>query len=81
MLEAEISLQYESTRLAKSIVKALAPDNESGGSVKILAKTRGKRLKILVTGCERIETLQATIQDIFRCVRAAESSLFATAER
>jgi hypothetical protein len=79
MLEAEILLKYESSRLAKSVMNALAPDNKSAGGVRIRAKTRGSQLKVLVSGCERVETLQATIQDIFRCVRAAESSLLATA--
>jgi hypothetical protein len=39
------------------------------------ANVRGKTLKVTVKRCERIETLQATVQDIFRCIRAAESSL------
>jgi len=30
---------------------------------------------VLVENCARIETMQATVQDIFRCLRAAESSL------
>jgi tRNA threonylcarbamoyladenosine modification (KEOPS) complex Pcc1 subunit len=75
-LETEIEIQYRSHKLAKSIMQALAPDNEMKASgMKIRAATRGKVLRISVRDCNRIETLQATVQDIFRCIRAAESSI------
>jgi deoxycytidylate deaminase len=32
-------------------------------------------LRVRVVGAHRIETLQATLQDIFRCIHAAETSL------
>lgn len=75
-MDAEISLQYPSARFARSVMNALAPDNNiSNRRMRILANANGKSLDVEVRGCEKIETLQATVQDIFRCIRAAESSL------
>ena len=76
MLEAEISLLYPSSLFAKSVMNALSPDNKlAAGGMQISARVRGRKLKVLIKGCKRIETLQATVQDVFRCIRAAESSL------
>jgi hypothetical protein len=63
-------------------MEAFAPDNQVKGSeVKIQASVSGKRLRVLIRGCERVETLEATVQDIFRCIRAAELSLSATSSK
>lgn len=75
-MDAEISIQYSSARFARSVMQSLEPDNKlSSGRTKITARVHGKVLNVAIKNCERIETLQATIQDIFRCIRAAESSL------
>jgi len=76
MLEAEISLRYPSAVFAKSVMKGILPDNKlPGRRMQVYASVSGKTLKVRVRHCERVETLQATVQDIFRCIRAAESSL------
>jgi hypothetical protein len=60
-------------------MEALAPDNMVKGlAMKIRASAQGKRLRVVITGCERVETLEATVQDVFRCIRAAEMSISAT---
>lgn len=75
-LEAEISLLYSSSLVAKSVMNALSPDNKlTDSGMKVSAHVRGRTLKVRIMDCKRIETLQATVQDIFRCIRAAESSL------
>jgi tRNA threonylcarbamoyladenosine modification (KEOPS) complex Pcc1 subunit len=75
-LEAEISLEYPTPAFAKSIMKAIEPDNKlTKPEMRIFANARGKRLNIRIDGCKRIETLEATVQDVFRCIRAAEESL------
>jgi tRNA threonylcarbamoyladenosine modification (KEOPS) complex Pcc1 subunit len=78
-LEAEISLEYPTLQFARSIMKALSPDNKlTGHEMRVLARVRGRRLNIAIKDCERIETLQSTVQDVFRCIHAAESSLSKT---
>jgi tRNA threonylcarbamoyladenosine modification (KEOPS) complex Pcc1 subunit len=75
-LEAEISLEYPTPAFAKSIMKAIEPDNKlTKPEMRISANARGKRLNIRIDGCKRFETLEATVQDVFRCIRAAEESL------
>jgi len=57
-------------------MKGISPENKlPGRRMQVYANVNGKTLSVLVKHCERIETLQATVQDIFRCMRAAESSL------
>ena len=75
-MEVEISLLYPSALFARSMMRALSPDNKlAKDEIKISAKVHGNTLRVLIKNCKRIETLQATVQDIFRCLRAAESSL------
>jgi tRNA threonylcarbamoyladenosine modification (KEOPS) complex Pcc1 subunit len=82
MLEAEINVQYGSSRLARSVTSAIFPDNEPvSGKMRISTSLAGSKLKIHVGGCSRIETLQATIQDLFRCIHAAEGSFSVTKRR
>ena len=69
MFEAEISIRYPSHAFAKSVMEALAPDNStSGGEMRITSSAKGAVLRVQVKGSERIESLQATIQDVFRCL-------------
>lgn len=76
MYQAEIRIRYSSRSLAKSVNSALLPDNKAaGGTVKISSATRGRTLTVRVKDADRFETLQATLQDIFRCLHAAEASL------
>lgn len=76
MSEAEIVIRYSSNRVARSVKDALTPDDKLGTQrMKISTSVGGRTLKVHLERCERIETLQATLQDIFRCIHASESSL------
>ena len=75
-MEAELSLEYPTPEFAESMKKALEPDNKvTTREMRIFARVRGKGLSVHIDGCRRIETLEATVQDVFRCIRAAEESL------
>jgi len=76
MYQAEIRIRYSSSSLAESVKIALSPDDKTvGGEVKVSSDVRGQTLRVRVSGASRFETLQATLQDIFRCIHAAETSL------
>jgi tRNA threonylcarbamoyladenosine modification (KEOPS) complex Pcc1 subunit len=78
-MDAEFSIEYPTPEFARSIMKALTPDNKlPDPQTRISATVVGRRLHVDVEGCKRIETLEATVQDIFRCIRAAEESLTKT---
>jgi len=75
-LEAEIYIRYRSRRLAESIKEAIDADNVlNGRGMRISTHVHERGLTIIVKACRRIETLQATVHDIFRCIRAVEASL------
>jgi len=83
MMTAEMSLDYPSLLLARTVKDALGPDNRMVDSqgMQITANLRGRTLKIAIIRCPRIETLQVTLHDIFRCIRAAEETISITHER
>ena len=75
-MEAELSFEYSTPEFAESIMKALEPDNRlANHEMRIATILRGRRINIRIDGCKKIETLEATVQDVFRCIRAAEESL------
>ena len=76
MYQAEIRIRYSSKAFAESVKNALSPDDEAaGGKVRITSYVRGKTLRLQVRDADRFETLEATLQDMFRCIHAAEASL------
>ncbi len=61
---------------ARAVKTALFPDDKIPKSELIVAtNARGRILSVQIRGCERIETMQLTLQDIFRCIQATETSL------
>ena len=76
MYRTEIAIRYPSSSFARSVRDALSPDDSSPGeSMKVLTSVRGEVLHVRIVGASRVETLQATVQDVFRCIHAAETSL------
>ena len=76
MYQADIRIRYSSSSLAESVRNALSPDDKAtGGAVSVSSIVKGRSLHVKITGADRFETLQATLQDIFRCIHAAEESL------
>jgi hypothetical protein len=76
MYNTKIRIRYASSSFAKSLQNALSADDEvTGGTIRVASTARGRILHVRVEGAYRIETLQATLQDIFRCIHAAETSL------
>ena len=79
MLAVEIVLDYSSKLFARCVRDALAPDNRlSKGQMRISTRLRGRSLHIIISRCSRVETMQLTLQDVFRCVKAAEESITLT---
>jgi len=82
MYETEIRIRYASPSFAKAVKNALSPDDKVPNSQMIVStSTHGQILTVQVKGCEKIETLQLTVQDIFRCIQATETSLKKIAKR
>ena len=76
MLAVEIVLEYSSEPFARCVMEALTPDNRlDKGQMRISTRVRKRTLHIIISRCSRVETMQSTLQDVFRCVKAAEESM------
>lgn len=76
MYETEIHVRYASPSFARAVKTALCPDDNVPNSELIVStNARGKIVSVQIKGCEKIETMQLTLQDIFRCIQATETSL------
>jgi hypothetical protein len=55
---------------------ALNPDNQfSKGQMQVKTGVKGKRLHITISRCPSLETMRSTLEDIFRCAKAAQESM------
>ena len=76
MLALELELDFVSVSFARSLMQALEPDNQGPKcKTRITSRVQGRTLHIRVHDCPRVETMESTLQDIFRCVKAAEEAL------
>jgi len=76
MLTAKIVLEYSSASVANSIMDALSPDNRfSKGQMQVITDVNRKKLNITISRCPTLETMQSTLEDIFRCAKAAQESM------
>ena len=76
VITAEIVLEYSSSFIAKSVMMALEPDNRlSASRMRIEASVKGRTLHIRIVRCPTTETMQSTLEDIFRCIRVAQESI------
>jgi tRNA threonylcarbamoyladenosine modification (KEOPS) complex Pcc1 subunit len=52
---------------------ALNPDNQiSKAQMRIKTDVKGKRLHITISRCPSLETMRSTLEDVFRCTKAAQ---------
>jgi hypothetical protein len=57
------------------VVQSLAPDNIlPAGPLRINLSGKENKLRVEITGCKRIETLIATIEDILQAVQVVEKT-------
>jgi hypothetical protein len=76
MYETVLRIRYASPSFARAVKNALSPDDKIPNSQMIVStKTHGQTLTVQVKRCEKIETMQLTVQDIFRCIQATETLL------
>ena len=76
---AEIVFNYEDEKEAEAIVKAVAPDNAKLPPGLIIKTTRKGSSVVTRTFCAKgVETLLATLDDLFSCIQVAENVLRAS---
>jgi hypothetical protein len=71
-----IDIQYGDSKTARSIMKAISPDNlDAPEGIKINAKVDGNILKVSITCSRDIGSLLSTVDDLLSCVQAAERAI------
>ena len=76
MLTAKIVLDYPSVSFARCVMSALQPDNLlTNAQMQITACVKAKMLHVTISECPTVETMQSTLEDVFRCVKAAQESM------
>ena len=75
-MEAEITIEYDDTRIAEAIADAVSPDN-SGTPNDLSVKTRSEKKKVVTRIiCQKaLPTFIATIDDLLFSVGTAEKTL------
>jgi tRNA threonylcarbamoyladenosine modification (KEOPS) complex Pcc1 subunit len=77
MLAAKIVLEYSSASFARNVMIALNPDNQlSKAQMRVKTGVKGKKLHITINRCPSLETMRSTLEDVFRCAKAAQESMY-----
>jgi hypothetical protein len=76
LLQAAITLEYSDVKTAKTIVKAVSPDNLKAPEVlKVNTVNDGCKVITSIVCNGKLSTLTATIDDLLFCAIAAEKTL------
>ena len=74
MLRAEITLVYQNTSEAETILKAISPDNIQIPSDLTIETTRTGAQVFTTILCKKLGTFLVTIDDLLSCVSIAEKT-------
>jgi tRNA threonylcarbamoyladenosine modification (KEOPS) complex Pcc1 subunit len=74
--ETEITITYSSPEAARSIMRAISPDNvEAPEGMSIEAQVDGGTLSVTIKSSRGLGSLVSTLDDLLSCVQAAEAAL------
>lgn len=75
MIKARIRIRVPSRDMAASIIQSIEPDNVGMKDLRIDSRTSAKNAYFTITHSGKIETFISTLDDVFRCIQAARSTL------
>src|SRR2546428_10916556 len=75
LIKARVRIRSRSTAMSKSIVKSLEPDNAEMKGLNILTRAAANYVSFSIVFDGRIETFIFTLDDLLRCVQAADATL------
>ncbi len=75
MIKARVRIRSRSTAMSKSIVKSLEPDNAEMKGLNILTRATANYVSFSIVFDGRIETFISTLDDLLRCVQAADATI------
>ncbi len=75
MIKAELKIASPNRKVSTSIISCLRPDNEKMKDLKITALASASSVSFCIIYPGRIETFISTLDDLLRCIQAADSTL------
>lgn len=75
MIRATVTLKVSDQQTARSIIRSTQPDNVKMKGLAITARALRKRASFYISHDGRIETFISTLEDMLRCIQAAEGTL------
>ncbi len=75
MIRANIKIRVSSSTISKSLVKSVAPDNVKMTGLSVAGRAFPRKACFNISYEGRIETFISTLEDLLRCIQAAEGTL------
>jgi hypothetical protein len=75
MIEARLKIRATSQRAARSLVECVEPDNTEIRGLNITSRATPNNASFHINCSGRIETFISTLDDLLRCIQAANATL------
>ncbi len=75
MIRATVTVKVSDQQTAISIIRSTQPDNVKVKGLAVTARASRKRASFYISHDGRIETFISTLEDMLRCIQAAEGTL------
>ncbi len=81
MIRATVTVRVSDQQTKRSLIRSLQPDNVRMKGLAITAQALRSRAAFYISYDGRIETFISTLEDMLRCIQAAEGTLQAVAKK
>lgn len=79
--KVDSSLRYNTVNEARTIANSVSPDNlRTPDGLSVRTWNEGKTVKIKIVSTKRVETILATLDDLFACIQVVEGTMKAVTE-
>jgi hypothetical protein len=75
MIKAKLRIASPNRQVSNSIIRCLEPDNEKMKGLEITSLVTPRNVSFSIAYAGRIETFISTLDDLLRCIQAANSTL------
>ncbi len=81
MIKATVTVKVSNPQTARSIIGSIQPDNEKMKGLTVTATASHNRASFHISHDGKIETFISTLEDMLRCIQAAEGTLQGIAKK
>ncbi len=75
MITATVKVKVSDAAMARSLIKSVEPDNVNMKGLTVNGRASAKRASFNISYNGKIETFISTLEDMLRCIQAAEGIL------